>query len=232
MCGRYGYSKRALDKIALKMGLEIDGAIARLLEQYRRQNHAPTMPGGVVRGGRLELMRWGFAGLPRIGGPAPFHINARCETVTRLPTFRDSWARRRCLVVADWFYEWDQQTKPKQPWRFVQEEEEPMVMAGFWQPTTLADGQTVDAYAVITTEANATVARIHDRMPVLLHERDWPTWLDESTPPDKLKALHQPFDGRMFARPVDIRLNKAAYQGEVPDVTLPEPPPQQQQLSL
>lgn len=233
MCGRYGYSKRALNKIAEKMGLEIDGAIARLLDQYRKANHVPTTPGPVVRSGTLEMVRWGFVGQRRAdGGPAPLHINARCETVARLPVFRDSWAHRRCLVVADWFYEWDQQSRPKQPWRFVQEEEEPMVMAGFWRPTTLPNGQSVDAYAVVTTQANATVGRIHDRMPVLLHERDWRTWLDPDTPPEVLKALHRPYEGAMFARPVDIRLNKAGYEGEVPDITLPEPPPQQQQLSL
>lgn len=239
MCGRYGYSKRALNKIAEKMGLEIDGAIAQLLEQYRKANHVPTTPGPVVRASpergaaALEMVRCGFVGQARPDGrPAPLHINARCETVARLPVFRGSWAQRRCLVIADWFYEWDQQSRPKQPWRFVQEDEEPMVMAGFWKPTILPNGQAVDAYAVVTTEANATVARIHDRMPVLLHERDWHAWLDPETPPEVLKALHRPYEGAMFARPVDIRLNKAGYDGEVPDVILPKPPPQQQQLSL
>jgi putative SOS response-associated peptidase YedK len=233
MCGRYGYSRKALNTIAAKMNLEIDGAIAFLLEQYRKPNHTPATPGPVVRSGKLEMMRWGFVGLPRPdGGAAPLHINARCETVHRLPAFRDSWAHRRCLVVADWFYEWDQRTKPKQPWRFVQTSEEPMVMAAFWKPTTLSDGQPVDAYAVITTAANCTVAAVHDRMPVLLHQKDWETWLDPATPPAKLKELQKPFDGEMFARPVDIRLNKASYQGEVGDITLPAEPPQQQQLSL
>ncbi|MGV3660808.1 MAG: SOS response-associated peptidase [Prosthecobacter sp.] len=219
MCGRYGYSKRALSQIAQKMGLPIDAAMQFLLEKYRKQNHAPTMPGPVVRtadtGPAVEMLRWGFVGQRRAdGGPAPLHINARCETVSRLPVFRDSWAHRRCLVIADWFYEWDQQPRPKQPWRFVLEDEEPMVMAGFWKPTTLPNGQSVDAYAVVTTEANATVGRIHDRMPVLLHERDWRTWLDPDTPPEVLKALHRPYDGAMFARPVDIRLNKKKMPGK------------------
>lgn len=238
MCGRYGYSKRALTQIAHKMGLPIDAAMQFLMEKYRKQNHAPTMSGPVVRvvdGTRpcLDLVRWGFVGQPRPDGrPAPLHVNARCETVARYPVFRDSWAHRRCLVIADWFYEWDQQSRPKQPWRFVQEDEEPMVMAGFWKPTVLPDGQAVDAYAIVTTEANATVGRLHDRMPVLLHERDWHTWLDPDTPPEVLKTLHRPYDGPMSAHPVDIRLNKASYEGEVPDITLPQPPPQQQQLSL
>lgn len=235
MCGRCGFSRRAIDQFAAKMNLGLDGAIAALLAKYKRQNHAPTMQGPVVRPGtgQVELLRWGFVGIPQAdGGAAPFHINARCETVHRQPAFRDSWAHRRCLVIADWFYEWDQQTKPKQPWRFVQEAEEPMVMAALWKPTTLSDGKTVDAYAVVTTEANATVGRIHDRMPVLLHQKDGDAWLDPAAPPAELKELQKPFDGPMYARPVDIRLSKASYQGDVGDIVPPAEPPQQQQLSL
>jgi len=74
--------------------------------------------------------------------------------------------------------------------------------------------------AFLTTAANPIVGQVHDRMPVILHERDWGTWLDPQSPPEALQALHRPFDGPMYARPVDKALNKATYQGEIHDVIL------------
>lgn len=172
---------------------------------------------------QIEMLRWGFNAAGAPGQPPRLLINARSETVSQLRSFKTAWHERRCLVPADWFYEWNQQSKPKQPWRFVIEGESPMIIAGIWSPTRLADGTSVDAYAVLTTEANATVAQVHDRMPVILHERDWGTWIDPATKPETLKELHRPYDGPMFARPVDMAMNKASFQGEVRDVELGPP---------
>lgn len=188
------------------------------------------MLGPVLRSGSsgIELLRWGFNAAGAPDQPARLLINARSETVADLRSFKQAWRERRCLVPADWFYEWNQTSKPKQPWRFVIEEDEPMVIAGIWSPTRLADGSSVDAYAVLTTSANDVVGRVHDRMPVILSEKDWPAWLDPAATPETLQALHRPFGGPMYARPVDMAMNKAAYQGEVRDVELrpPEPPAQ------
>jgi putative SOS response-associated peptidase YedK len=216
MCGRYRFSERTVARMA--RSLRVDS-----LEVSERSNHAPTMAGPVFRSGKpqVELMRWGFNSASAPGRPPHLLINARSETVAQLRSFKQAWQQRRCLVPADWFYEWNQASKPKQPWRFVLEGDEPMVIAGIWSRTLLNDGTAVDAYAVLTTTANDVVAQVHDRMPVILQERDWPVWLDPETKPDTLKPLHRPFEGPMYARPVDIALNKASYQGPIVDVSLP-----------
>lgn len=216
------------------MGLEIDGAIAQLLEGYRKQNHTPATPGPVVRSmaRAVEMLPWGFMSAAFPGRPPHLLINARSETVAKKSSFREAWRHRRCLVIADYFYEWNQETpkgQPKQPWRFSRADDEPMVIAGIWSPLTLRNGSQTDAYAILTTNAAPTVAPLHDRMPVILHERDWRRWINETTLPEELEDLQRPYDGAMAAAPVTTLLNKASYQGPVEEVTLegaPAKPPQ------
>lgn len=229
MCGRYGFSRRQIEKVSKKMGLEIDGAIAQLLEGYRKQNHAPTTPGPVVRsaGRFVEMLPWGFMSAAFPGRPPHLLINARSETVAKKASFREAWRHRRCLVIADYFYEWNQETpkgEPKQPWRFSRADDEPMVIAGIWSPVSLKGGAQTDGYAVLTTDAAPTVAALHDRMPVILHERDWRRWINESTPHEELEALQRSYDGPMTAVPVTTALNKASYQGPVEEVELGSEP--------
>lgn len=225
MCGRYQFSARTVTRLA--RALKVEAA-----ESGDRANHAPTMLGPVLRSQRekIEMLKWGFNAAGAPGQPPRLLINARSETVSQLRSFKTAWHERRCLVPADWFYEWNQQSKPKQPWRFVIDGDEPMIIAGIWSPTRLHDGTSVDAYAVLTTEANRTVAKVHDRMPVILHERDWQTWIDPATNPETLKKLQRPYDGPMCSRPVDMAMNKASYQGPVIDVELKPPEPAQGEL--
>jgi putative SOS response-associated peptidase YedK len=153
-----------------------------------RYNVAPTQPLTVVRqrpeeGRTVEQVRWGlipsFADSAKDGAK---RINARAETVATSPSFRSSFARRRCIVPSDGFYEWRRTGGPKQPFFLHPPEGAVLAMAGLWavwkDPET---GLWVPSAAVITTEANRLVGTIHDRMPVLLPREAWDDWLDPAT---------------------------------------------------
>lgn len=130
---------------------------------------------------RLRPMRWGF--LPhwyKRPGDGPLLINARAESVATRPAFRDAARARRCLVPATGFYEW--QTGPageKLPWHIFRSDGAPLALAGIWQDWE-RDGVRLTSCALITTNANADVAQIHHRMPVVIEAADWPLWLGEA----------------------------------------------------
>lgn len=142
------------------------------------QVHAVTSQTGSRR---LRSMRWGF--IPKwykTPGDGPLLINARAETVAEKPAFREACRARRCLVVADGFYEWDRSTKDKPlPWYVTRADAAPMAMAGIWQDWS-GEGGAMTALAVVTCAANQTMSRIHDRLPVILEPADWPLWLGEA----------------------------------------------------
>lgn len=162
------------------------------LPNYRpRYNIAPTQdaPVVVVRDGArvLEWMRWGlipfWAKDLKIGNRM---INARAETVAEKPAFRRSFQRRRCLVAADGFYEWQRRQNAKQPFRFTLDPEQPIGFAGLWDRWENAGGEseadsspeTIQSYTIITTTPNATARTVHDRMPVILPREHYDRWLD------------------------------------------------------
>src|SRR5437764_2153907 len=99
-------------------------------------------------------------------------INARAETVATKPFFREAFKRKRCLVLADGFYEWKRAGKRKVPYRIALKTEEPFAFAGIWSTVHDAQGEVHPTFAILTTEANALVAQIHNRMPVILREQD------------------------------------------------------------
>jgi putative SOS response-associated peptidase YedK len=129
----------------------------------------------------LRAMRWGF--LPHwykklTGGP--LLINARSETIAEKPAFRDACRHRRCLIPADGFYEWERTEGEKpRPYRAVRTDGQPMAMAGVWQDWEV-DGQRITSCAIVTTDANAKMAEIHHRLPVILGPDEWPLWLGEA----------------------------------------------------
>ena len=129
----------------------------------------------------LRAMRWGF--LPRwykklTGGP--LLINARSETIAEKPAFRDACRHRRCLIPADGFYEWERTEGEKpRPYRAVRTDGQPMAMAGVWQDWEV-DGQRITSCAIVTTDANAKMAEIHHRLPVILGPNEWSLWLGEA----------------------------------------------------
>lgn len=162
-----------------------------------RYNIAPTQSAPVVRldsatGRRvLDGLHWGlipsWAKDLSIGNQL---INARCETVTTKPAFRHAFRRRRCLVVADGFYEWQRQGKRKQPFYITSSDGAPLAFAGLWERWEPPASQTacdvpsragsVESCTIITTAANERLRALHDRMPVILPRAAWSTWLDQA----------------------------------------------------
>ena len=149
-------------------------------------NMAPTRNAPVVRlhpetrARHLDLLRWGLVphwakDLKSVRQP----INARAETLATAPMFRDALARRRCLVPADVFYEWQVTDHGKQPVAVAREDGQPMVFAGLWEGWRGADGTVLRSFTIVTTNANTTLQPFHERMPVILESADWPAWLGE-----------------------------------------------------
>ena len=166
----------------------------------------------VQDGGRkLGFMRWGlvpsWAKDMTIGQRM---INARAETVAEKPSFRGAFKRRRCLIPADGFYEWQARGKgPKQPYRIGRQDGAPFAFAGLWEAWRGGEGDELLTCTIITTEANRTLREIHPRMPVILDERDHAAWLDTTADDGKsLRPMLAPAaEELLFAYPVSMRVN-------------------------
>ena len=177
MCGRFSLTA---DLGELTSRFEFEGNWSELEPNY---NVAPTQnvltvidDGEKRRGG---FMRWGliphWAKNPSIGSRM---INARAETVAQKPAYRSAFKRRRCLVLADGFYEWQKTGRAKTPMRIVMESGELFAFAGLWALWKDPEGNTVPSCTVITTQANDLLRPIHDRMPVILPREMEEFWLD------------------------------------------------------
>ena len=194
-------------------------------------NVAPTdpVPAVVVRQERrlLGVFRWGLVpswATDRSG--AARQINARAETVTTKPAFRAAFARRRCLLPADGFYEWERRDDgTKQPWFIHRADGAPLAMAGLWEVWRDGEGELLRTCTVVTTRANALVEPLHDRMPVLIEPEQWAGWLDPDSPDlGGLEGLLVPCDPRLLDRyAVTQRVNSVRNNGPEllePDVTV------------
>ncbi len=180
MCGRFTLTSPA-DIVA--EFFEVSG----LTQLEPRYNIAPTQRALVIRaspGGEREqaLLRWGlipsWAKDRAIGNKL---INARGETVAEKPSFRTAFKRRRCLVATDGFYEWQPATAkgaPKTPYWISPARGTVMAFAGLWEHWQPSDGEALETFTIITTEANSFMAPIHKRMPVILDPKDFDVWLD------------------------------------------------------
>jgi len=164
-----------------------------------RYNIAPTDQIPIVRidprdGEREVVMaRWGLIPFWMKEKPKVPHINARAETVDRLPLFREAFAKRRCLIPATGFYEWQQREDGKQPYRFRRKDLEPFAFAGIWEFARLAGGEILSA-AIIVGEPNSLVGGVNDRMPVMLMSADYDRWLGTGSSADELKSLLRPYN--------------------------------------
>ena len=169
-----------------------------------------------------RILRWGMtAARPRQGAGANRPLfNARAETIRQLPTFRDAFAHRRCLVPANGFYEWRKDPSGSRvPVWFHRPDGAPVAFAGIWSTSPTPDGPT-DACAIITCAANELVANIHDRMPVILQPDQYDRWLSASLEPEPLLSLLQPADWPGIAlHPVSTNVNRASNN----DPTLVQP---------
>ena len=186
-------------------------------EVEARYNIAPTQPVPVIRSGttgrRLDTVRWGlippWAKDPAIGNRM---INARAETVAEKPSFRSAFRRQRCLVPANGFYEWRREETRKQPYLVRFADGRPFAFAGLWETWRQPDGTALESCVIITTQPNSVVARLHDRMPVILSAENHGEWLDPAQgSPERLHALlipHPPEE--MEAYRVSVRVNNPA----------------------
>ena len=210
MCGR----ARLVDDVSeIKQDLHIEWD--RIEDYQPRWNAPPTsdMPVVTSHDGKrsLELMRWGlippWARDIKIGAST---YNARADSIETKPAFRGAWlAGRRCLVVADCYFEW--RRSDKQPFAIALGNRGPMVFAGLWDVWRAGDGAHVKSFAIVTTEANDFLAPVHDRMPVILAADCWPAWLGETPATrEELKALLRPYPSeRMTLWPVDRAIGNA-----------------------
>ncbi|HEY2443088.1 MAG TPA: SOS response-associated peptidase [Streptosporangiaceae bacterium] len=260
MCGRYASARRRMELLE-EFGVQRDRVETALEPDY---NVAPTKPvyavltrrsrdaesGAPAAGSdpvrQLRVLRWGlvpsWAKDPSIGSRM---INARAETVAEKPSFRRAFARRRCLLPADGFYEWQQVEengkKRKQPYYIYRTDGRALAFAGLyelWRDPSVPedhDGSWLWTTTIITTQATDEVGRIHDRMPMVIAPPDWPDWLD----PDQgdaagLHRLLTPAAGiGLTSHPVSSAVNNVRNNGPelmaatlaVPDPGGPEPPP-------
>ena len=184
-------------------------------------NLAPTDEAAVVveRGERraIRAYRWGlipsWAKDERIASKL---FNARAETLATSGAFREPFRRRRCIVPADAFYEWQRSGGARQPFLIRRVDGRPLALAGLWSgwhhPVT---EQVIRTFTIITTEANRTLAAVHDRMPVVLEPKDWKRWLDTSEPDvEELNGLLVPApDDELELYPVRPLVNSVRNNG-------------------
>ena len=212
MCGRITLSTDK-DDLQSRWGFIDPSGVLDLIKP--RYNIAPSQnsPTLMVKEDRrvLVMMRWGlvpfWAKEPSIGYKM---INAKSETLSEKPSFRKPFKEKRCLVLADGFYEWEKTDKKnKVPYRFVLKNRQPFAFAGLWDVWKTPEGDTLLSFTIITTRANELMERIHDRMPVILNEKDEAKWLDpEFKDTDKLSSLLQPYPSeQMVAYKVSTIVN-------------------------
>jgi putative SOS response-associated peptidase YedK len=162
---------------------------------------------------KIVLSAWGF--MPEwAAGRSDVKplINARAETVATKPFFRQAFRTKRCLVLADGFYEWKRLGKHRVPYRIAFKTGEPFAFAGIWSTVRNVSGQEQTTFAILTTEANVLVAQIHNRMPVILHKRDEAAWLNQELSLENAQAMLTPFPAeRLIAYEVTNKVNSPAY---------------------
>ena len=183
-----------------------------------RYNIAPTQPVAVVANDgqhRLDYFIWGlipsWSKDPKIGSRL---INARAETLAEKPSFRSAFRRRRCLILADGFYEWKQSPNKAQktPYFIYLQGQKPFAFAGLWETWYASDGSEIKSCTIITTEPNDFMRGLHNRMPVILPPDAYQPWLKpEELSPDKLSPLLKSYDPmEMAAHPVSRAVNNPA----------------------
>lgn len=216
MCGRYSL-KTPANILAEHFQLKKTPSL------NPRYNIAPAQPIAIIRlrslqnGRELALLRWGlipsWAKDPGIGNKM---IIARAETVSEKPAFREAFARSRCLIPADGYYEWQRQGRMgqrKQPFYIRRKDKRLFAFAGLWEQWRGPEGKAVETCAILTTEPSQSLTEIHDRMPVILDPKDYEQWLDPYIrQAELLQPLLCPYpEDALTAYPVSLRVNDPAH---------------------
>ena len=206
MCGRY--TLRSIDRIKIALGNRIN-----LDPVGPRYNIAPTQSVLTVTApDQAQEVVWGL--IPSWSKQPKPIINARSETLDDKASFSESFQRRRCLILADGFYEWRRVGKARQAFYIQMKDGHAFAFAGIWDRWRNGE-TTVKSCAIVTTDANQVLAPIHDRMPVILREESYEQWLDPKVSPSELKKLLEPYDSdEMKSHPVSSRVNHADAEGE------------------
>jgi len=213
MCGRVIQSSGPLHYVFVE-GMNVRDS--RVHNYPPRWNAAPSQDLLVVRRNHrtseisLDPLRWGL--IPHwcndpSGGRKP--INAKCETVRTLPTFREAYRLRRCIVPVDGFFEWTaiKGQKAKQPYAIAMKDGKPFGIGGIWENwKDPSSGEWIRTFAILTTDANALVAHIHNRMPLILAPEDYERWLGDEA--DTADLMHPFFADLMRMWPISTRVNK------------------------
>lgn len=206
MCGRFTLT---LDPVILRQAFDLGEMPPDWIPRY---NIAPSQPVAVVADAKtrnVDFMRWGlvpsWAKDIDIGNRL---INARAETLAEKPSFRSAFARRRCLILADGFFEWKKiKSGPSTPYYIQMEAKSPFAFAGLWEVWHAPEGDALKSCTIITCPPNARVAPIHDRMPVIFDPREAWGWLEER-PQAELTAMLKPHRAEdMVAYPINRLVN-------------------------
>ena len=210
MCGRISLGESSVADVAAFFGARIEPDHVPL---YRpRYNIAPSQRHWIVQRElgerRLVPATWGF---PSTTGR--FLVNGRIESARSRPAFREAFARRRCIVPADGFYEWTGPARDRRPLRFTRREGGLIALAGVYEPAE--EGGRYPRFVVLTTAANEEVAPVHDRMPVVLTEDEIEPWLAGEFTPGPVA------DGTLVASPVSRHLN--SVENDDPSLLKPDP---------
>ncbi len=224
MCGRY---QSTSDPATLADYFSVDALTTETFQP--RYNVAPSTDVFAIieRDGqrRLGTMRWGFVPpwAKKLGGRGQ-PINARLETIATNKMFAPAVKRRRCLLPADGFYEWQDrgEGRRKQPYHFADPDGHPLAFAGIWSSWRSADKDlAVTSTAIVTTAASGAITTVHHRMPVLLPAALWSSWLtdDEDEAPHLLDAVAALSPPRLVATPISGRVN--AVRNDDPEILTP-----------
>lgn len=214
MCGRFAQITPTGDLVNI---FEVtDG-----LPLQPRYNIAPTQDVAVIRvtdhQRQLALLRWGL--VPRWAKDNAIGyrtFNARSETVHEKPSFKAAFKSRRCLIPASGFYEWDKLGKARQPYYMSRSDGRSMALAGLWEAwADRRTGEVLESCTILTTSANQTLGRIHDRMPVILEQHDCGLWLDQRVQrTEELTGLFKPAaEDILDMIPVSTYVNKVGHEG-------------------
>lgn len=221
MCSRFSILQGE-EELRERFGFEPEG-----LELEPRYNFAPGQDGAVViqdEVRRLRLMRWGLVpSWAKEAKSAYKAINARSETLAQKPMFKGLLKGKRCLVLADGFYEWRKTASGKKPVRYVLKERAPFAFAGLWDSWHGYGDQELYTFTIITTRANELIKPVHDRMPVMLKPEHERAWLDPGLKdPQDLSGLLEPYPSDLMeGYPVSPACNSPAREG--PECIQPVP---------
>ncbi len=213
MCGRFTLNQpvEALAKIF---------DVQQLPDLPAEYNIAPTQKVAIVlqnpesKKREFQQLHWGlipsWAKDPGIGAKT---INARAETVAEKPAFRSAFKHRRCLVLADGFYEWQRQQGKKQPFYFRLQDGQPFAFAGLWERWQSPSNEEITSCTILTTAANELLQPIHERMPVIVDPQDYDLWLDSQVQtPQTLQQLLRSYPAAaMTAYPVSTLVNNSRH---------------------